>query len=338
MKIFLTLLLSATTATLCAAYEDRQTPIRDAIKAKREARVADREDKAAAAKVETVKIMHGGVEREALVQSPAQPAASRPVVIVLHGGTRGANDIFERTGWPQIATRERLLLVAPQGIDNQWNDGRETTVSGTLSKADDVGFLTNLIDILVRNHGADRRAIFVTGVSNGGLMTMRFSCEQASSVSAIAPVIATLPEIMVETCKAAPPMPALFMAGTADPIMTYDGKPGPLAQRRGPSAPMLSMSATLDLWRLRNGCQDKVDAKDLPDISKNDASTVTRIDYRLCKSEAPVVHYKVNGGGHQMPSLKSLQMSSQFAKLLGPQNNDVEGPEEIWHFFAAQRK
>jgi poly(3-hydroxybutyrate) depolymerase len=47
-----------------------------------------------------------------------------------------------------------------------------------------------------------------------------------------------------------------------------------------------------------------------------------------------VVHYRINGGGHQMPSLIPQDLPARFAQLVGQQNNDIEGPEEIWRFFA----
>jgi polyhydroxybutyrate depolymerase len=337
MKIGSMLLFTAMSALVGTSCIGRETPIRDRIKERREARAAERQAKPKGA-IETIKVVHDGLDRAFMLQMPTQKGALTPVLIVLHGGTRGAEDIFERTSWPAIAKRERLILAAPQGIDNQWNDGRETTLSGKRSTADDVGFLDALIAKLVSDHGADPRAIFVTGVSNGGLMTMRLACERSASVTAIAPVIATMPEVMAPACKAAAPVPALFMAGTADPLMTYDGQPSALAARRGPTAPMLSMPATLDLWRIRNGCSDKGGVRDLADVSRDDQSTVSVIEYRPCTSRAPVIHYRVNGGGHQLPSLKPQQLSPQFAKLLGPQNNDIEGPEEIWKFFAAQMR
>jgi polyhydroxybutyrate depolymerase len=312
---------------------------RERARAARAERVAASAGRAAdLSSTQTLTLDVGGFKRSALVQLPDRPRGLLPVVIALHGGTREASDILERTSWPEVAKREGILLVAPQGENNQWNDGRGSTISGRQSTANDVAFLAALIATLVSEHGADPNAIFVTGVSNGGLMTMRLACEQPGLVAAIAPVISTLPQALTKSCQTAAPVAALFMAGTADPLMTYDGKPSAMLERRGTSAPMLSMPATLELWRLRNRCEDKGGAQDLPDINKLDQSTVTRIEYRPCKSGAPVVHYRINGGGHQMPSLKPQQLSPQFAKLLGPQNSDIEGTEEIWRFFAARIK
>jgi polyhydroxybutyrate depolymerase len=355
-KLSLFVSAAALVASACAG---RESPIRDKIRAAREARVAGAEGSTLRERIkaarearagkgnlrngdigggQTLTVDVGGLSRTAILQEPKQAGGRVPVVIALHGGTRQASDIFDRTSWPQIARREGVLLVAPQGENNQWNDGRASTISGKESTADDVAFLSALIDVLVRDHNADPRAIFLTGVSNGGLMTMRFACERGSSVGAAAPVIATLPQALATTCRSASPVPALFMAGTADPLMTYDGKPSAILAKRGDTAPMLSMPATLDLWRQRNRCEDKGTARDLPDLNKNDQSTVTRIDYGPCASGAPVVHYRINGGGHQLPSLQPQQMSSRFSQFLGPQNSDIDGPEEVWRFFAAQGK
>jgi polyhydroxybutyrate depolymerase len=353
------ILFTSAAFVITSACSGGESPIRDKIRAQREARAGGTEDGTLRERIkaarearaaerggpreqrsdgETLTIDVGGLSRTAILQEPKRAGGRVPVVIALHGGTREASDIFARTSWPQIARREGVLLVAPQGENNQWNDGRGSTISGKESTADDVAFLSALIDVLVRAHNADPRAIFFTGVSNGGLMTMRFACERASSVGAAAPVIATLPQALVASCRGASPVPALFMAGTADPLMTYDGKPSAILTKRGDTAPMLSIPATLDLWRKRNRCEDKGTARDLPDLNKNDQSTVTRIDYRPCASGAPVIHYRINGGGHQQPSLQPQQVSSRFSQFLGPQNNDIDGPEEIWRFFAAQVK
>jgi polyhydroxybutyrate depolymerase len=332
-------LVSAAIIFVASASSSGEASIRDRIKAARQARAAERAgDTGRRGQGNILTLDVGGLSRTAILQAPARTNGRVPVVIALHGGTREASDIFQQTSWPQIARREGVFLVAPQGENKQWNDGRGSTISGKESTADDVAFLSALIDVLVREHNADPRAIFFTGVSNGGLMTMRFACERASSVGAAAPVIATLPQALAASCRAASPVPALFMAGTADPLMTYDGKPSAILTKRGDTAPMLSIPATLDLWRKRNRCEDKGTARDLPDLNKNDQSTVTRIDYRPCASGSPVVHFRINGGGHQQPSLQPQQMSSRFSQFLGPQNNDIEGPEEIWRFFAAQAK
>jgi polyhydroxybutyrate depolymerase len=324
------------TVLLSSACQSRDHPLRDRIKAARAARAAQNAPPPAASDSVTTTLDFEGIAREYMLQAPNVAKARVPVVVVLHGATRSAADIFDRTSWPQIAKRENFLLVAPNGINGQWNDGRGDTISGKNSDANDVGFLTALIEKLVRDNNADPSAVFVTGVSNGGMMTIRYSCERTPRLAAVAPVIAAMPVALEALCRKAGPVPALFIPGTADPVITYDGKPSALTARRGPTPPMLSIPSTIDLWRDRNGCGAPLNSFDLPNRDRNDQSTVTRIAYHPCKSGSPLVMLRVNGGGHQQPAIPRAANPGPLARILGPQNGDIDGPEEIWRFFAAQ--
>jgi polyhydroxybutyrate depolymerase len=326
--------LIASAVTLCAtAANSRPHPLLDRIRAARAANHSQVPVNPQSSNAQSISLEVNGVTRTALVQQARVNGGARPLVIVLHGGTRPASDVFERSSWPDIARRDNIVLIAPQGIDNQWNDGRTATMSGKASTADDVAFLSALIDAAVRDYHVDRKAVFVTGASNGGLMTMRFACDRPDQVTAIAAVIATLPESRVAACRSGKPVPALFMAGTADPIMTFDGRPSEIGARRGNNVPMLSMPATIALWRERNGCGIAESATNLPDLDRKDQSTVTRIDYRACSSKSVVLFFRVNGGGHQEPSLRPSNLPAFAARLLGPQNHDIDGPEQVWTFF-----
>ena len=59
------------------------------------------------------------------------------------------------------------------------------------NNVDDVGFFAALIGKLTAEGGADPRRVYVTGISNGGLMTHRLGCELADKITAIAPVVRT---------------------------------------------------------------------------------------------------------------------------------------------------
>jgi polyhydroxybutyrate depolymerase len=331
-------LVAVSLSLVTTATYGRDHPLRDRIQAMRAAhkgdpRVSNAGTKGALSAPTLITINQGGVSREALVQSPAGSLRPRGLVIVLHGGTRPASDIFDRSSWPEIAARENVVLVAPQGLNNQWNDGRDATISGTASSADDVGFLAALIDTMVRDYHVDRNAVFISGASNGGLMTMRFSCDRPDQVIAMAPVIAALPQSQSQSCGTGKAVPALFMAGTADPIMTFDGSPSTRSGKGGSNVPMLSIPQTVALWRDRNGCGAKESSKTFPDLDRSDRSTVTSISYGPCRTGASVALFRVDGGGHQQPSLSRSGSSALLTSQLGPQNHDVDGPEQIWAFF-----
>jgi polyhydroxybutyrate depolymerase len=281
-------------------------------------------------------LLSGGIVREYFVQAPAANGTPRAVVIALHGGTRPASDIFERSAWPAVAMRHGFILVAPQGMNKQWNDGRKQTASGTVSNADDVGFIVQLVAELVAKDRADRARIFVTGASNGGMMSLRLACDRADLVAGIAPTIAAMPEAMREACKPTRPLPVMMIAGTADRLMTYDGSAARRFSKR-PQDPISSIPETFAFWRRINGCGLPAREEALSDLDPSDGSTITLMTGVNCKS-ARVSLYRVNGGGHREPSLsRENEGRGLIARMLGPQNHDIEAADAIWAFLSATR-
>jgi polyhydroxybutyrate depolymerase len=281
-------------------------------------------------------LSHEGIAREYFAQVPMGTGAHRAVVIALHGGTRPASDIFTRSAWPDVAMRQSFILVAPQGVNNQWNDGRKQTTSGKVSTADDVGFIARLIEDIVAKDGADPAHVFVTGPSNGGMMSLRLACDRADLFAGIAPTIAAMPVAMREACKPARPVPVIMMAGTVDPLMTYDGSAaGRLLQR--PRDPMSSIPETFAFWARINGCGLPAQEESLPDLDPSDGSTITLMTGVNCRF-APVWLYRVNGGGHREPSLsRENEGQGPISRMLGPRNHDIEAAEAIWSFLSKRR-
>jgi len=278
----------------------------------------------------------GGLDRSYFILTPANTSARRPVVIALHGGTRPATDIFKHSAWPDVAMRSDIILVAPQGVNNQWNDGRKQTASGKTSTADDVGFLSQLIAELIARDRADPARIFLTGASNGGMMSFRFACERADLLAGFAPTIASMPVAMREACKPSRPLAVIMIAGTADPLMTYDGDPvRRLIQR--PQDPMSGIPESFAFWVRFNRCGLPVREESLPDLDPGDGSTVTVLAGVNCAA-ARTTLLRVNGGGHREPSLsRTPTASGPIAWMLGPQNRDIETAAAIWSFFSANR-
>jgi polyhydroxybutyrate depolymerase len=119
-----------------------------------------------------------------------------PLVLVLHGNTQQGDDMRTRTSWPDVATREGFVAVFPDGLNRAWNDlrGDDGRAGRSPPKGtDDVAFLTALVAKFVRDRVADPKRIYVTGVSNGGHMTMTLACTHAGLFAAAASVIANSP-------------------------------------------------------------------------------------------------------------------------------------------------
>jgi len=275
----------------------------------------------------------GGVTRTYSAVIPkATPA---PLVLVLHGNTQQGVDMQTRTSWPQVAQREGFIAVFPDGLNRSWADGRsDASRTGVLPPpgTDDTGFLTSLIAKFVNDGLADPKRIYVTGVSNGGAMTMTLVCRHAELFAAAGSVIANLTAEMAKACAPSGPVPILMMNGTADPLMAYGGGRG--TSRYAPD--VLSTDATVAFWRKVNGCAEANRiAIALPDVNKDDKSTVTRFDSD-CPVDRDVVLYRVEGGGHRMPgAFPDARFVGAVDAILGPQNRDIDGAETIWAFFKA---
>ena len=285
---------------------------------------------ASAAPADSINI--DGVTRTFTVKLPkARPA---PLVVVLHGNTQTGEDMISRTSWPQLARRENIGLVFPDGLNRAWADLRSnskralrTPPAGT----DDVGFIARLVEKFVGDGSADPKRIYVTGVSNGGAMTMTMVCERADLFAAAASVIINLTDEFAAACHPSRPVPILMMNGTADPLVPYRGGRG---SSRFAADGFWSTEKTLDFWRHVNGCDGQDSASvDLADSDHDDKTTVTRIESR-CPRGGDVVLYRINDGGHRMPgSFSDARFPRAVDFMLGPQNHDIDGAEVIWGFF-----
>lgn len=287
-----------------------------------------------AASADTVDV--NGVKRSYTAQLPAKKPA--PLVVVLHGKTQRGADMVARTAWPQLARREGLAVVFPDGLNHAWADARTKAgpaLRGPPEGTDDVAFIAKLIEKLVADGTADAKRVYVTGISNGGAMAMTLACARADLLAAAASVIMNLTDEAAVTCHPSRPLPILIMNGTADPLVPYEGGRG---SGYYAADGFWSTDETLAFWRKLNGCDaDELTEADLPDRSPTDQSTVTRISSR-CPAGHDVVLYRVNRGGHRMPGFAPDARFPKVATgLLGPQNSDIDGAETMWAFFSQFR-
>ncbi|MBA7607153.1 hypothetical protein ES703_14311 [subsurface metagenome] len=280
------------------------------------------------ASAETIKV--GQTTRHYSAQFPELKLA--PLVIVLHGNTQTGADMVTRTAWPAVAKRENFAVVFPDGLNHSWADLRPNNLrAGRVPPhgTDDVAFITRLVEKFIADGSADPRRIYVTGISNGGAMTMTLACKRADLFAAAASVIMNLTEQSASACHPSRPVPILMMNGTADPLIPYNGGRG---TSRFAVDGFWSADKTLAFWRKNNGCDAKATTTDLADTDTADRSTVTRIDSN-CPAGRDVVLYRVNDGGHRMPGSADARFPRLANTFLGPQNRDIDGAETIWAFF-----
>lgn len=290
----------------------------------------------------------GGVERWFLVQPPLDTSRPAAVLLVLHGGTQSMRRLFAldagaSRGWPELARRENLLLLVPNGThagsgnaasdDQNWNDLREDVARE--SKADDVAFIAALLDWAHAQHHIDRSRVYVTGASNGGMMSFRLLIEVPERFAAAAAFVAALPADSSRIRRPALPTPLLLANGTRDPLVIYEG--GSIAGKRGKTQPV---PATVAWWIDANrAAREAPGATTLPDTDPGDRCTIEQRDHPALAGGAPVRVVTMQGGGHSMPSARYALPDSLFMRrYIGPVCRDVEAVELAWEFLSAHRR
>ncbi len=144
------------------------------------------------------KIMVNGVERQYLIYVPTTYSSEHPVplLLALHGGSGNAKQFEDETGFNQIAQREGFIVVYPDGLGSfkyslhVWNSGYIKVASNM--GTDDVGFLAALIANLEETYSIDTSRVYLTGHSNGGMITDRMAAEHPELFAAIAPVSSSI--------------------------------------------------------------------------------------------------------------------------------------------------
>lgn len=271
-------------------------------------------------------------ERRYLVQ-PVPGGKGLPVVILLHGGTQDARRIWKQTSLPTLGLEKHFIMVAPDGLDGHWNDGRGSTIAADApSSADDLAFLDAVIADVVARDGGDPNAVFMAGVSNGGFMTMHFVCSGRYPLRAGANLISTLPVAAQGACHPRHPTPWLSLNGTTDTLIPFDGQPAGARRRGGEQPALLSAEATFDFFATKAGCTGAGESRHLPDLDPRDGSTVLMTE-KACPGGGHATRYVVEGGGHITPGLK---VGPVIARMVGGANMDVDTGTLLWSFFQSR--
>ncbi len=276
---------------------------------------------------------HGGLERSYHLYEPKTPSGSMPLVLLLHGGGGvidnhigvGSHD-WPHQVWLDIADEDGLMLLVPQGIDEHWNCCRSDC--GGCPETDDVGFLVDLIDDVAGRYEIDRSRVYVTGESNGGLMSMRLAQEAPEVFAAVGPVIALMPENNECDVSSELPVPIIYQLGTEDRAIPYEGG----ASSFETTGSFLSKDASVQYWLDRNQCEDQPTSSDYEDLDRWDRSTAHREDWGCPATGTAVSVIILDGAGHNAPSIE-VRVSLIWEALTGQQNHDIEGARELWAFM-----
>jgi len=259
----------------------------------------------------TGNIMHNGINRNYRLRLPKNHSVNEqiPLVFNLHGFTSNAVQQELYSGMNTVADAERFAVCYPNGIGNAWNVGWTFG-----SSADDVGFISLLIDDLSTKYNLNKNKVYSCGMSNGGFMSYKLACELSDKIVAIASVTGSMTPGSTASCNPENLVPIMEIHGTEDNTVAYNGT----------ANISIAIPTVLKFWQNKNECDLDPIIEMVPNINLSDNTTSEKHTYVNCKNDKEVVHYKVLGGAHTWPGT---------GIIVGITSQDFNASATIWAFF-----
>jgi polyhydroxybutyrate depolymerase len=280
--------------------------------------------------------IHNDLERTFHIYFPSlyNESVQLPLVIALHG--RGGNGesmiLVTRKGFDKLADKEGFIVVYPDGIELNWNDGRmdeEANDRAHRENIDDVGFISALIDSMIKDYNIDPKQVYITGISNGAIMSYRLARELSHKITAIAPVDGSIPSLFNTEFSPSRHVSVLAINNVNDPIVPFEGGDIYGHFHSVKLGKVLSVDESIGIWVKQNMCSTIPVVTEEPDRDPKDGTRVTRKEYINNTDGTEVILYSIDGGGHTWPG------GFQYlpAWIIGKTSRDIDANEVIWSFF-----
>jgi polyhydroxybutyrate depolymerase len=286
-----------------------------------------------------------GLHRDYRLHVPPAAASGKPLPLVLnlHGATQNAQLEEITTDMDPNADMNGYLVAYPNGTriskvltpdpvaknaQYGWNAGMCCGLPVT-KHINDVGFLLKVISDIAAKTPVDLRRVYMTGISNGGMMAYAMAAEASGHVAAISSVSGQVEIPVIHPTRA---VPTMEFHSVNDPIAKFDGTPSTNPLDR------LSVMQGIDQWVKADGCDKKPTtgttiAGAADSISAGE--TATPITYTHCRSGAEVALWRFTGSGHVWPG-SPLNMGPEKNWILAGVGRGiilVDADETMWQFF-----
>lgn len=273
-------------------------------------------------------VEYQAVRRQVIVvNAAASQVVPKPLLVVLHGRRQPDEPLITSPRLDELAQREGFVVAYSAGVEGRWNYPQQVTEPRMVGDvpADDIGFVLRVIDVLVGEKIADAKRIYVSGTSNGAFLSFGLMCLASERIAGAAVLIASMFEKQVSACKPTRNVPVVAVAGTNDTIVPYDGWLYP-ADR------LTSIAETMEFWRQRHGCTGQKRAL-LPRGQEGDPTRVVQIDWTGCRPDGAVTLFRVQGGGHTLPSRQPQPPDQGQGIPKERRSTAIETSEVVWTFL-----
>jgi polyhydroxybutyrate depolymerase len=295
-----------------------------------------------------VHLSFGGRDRDYRVHVPPAAAVGRPLPLVINMAGATQNGLIEEilSDMDPNADRNGYVVVYPDGtriskvltpdpVAKQaqygWNAGECCGLPVT-RKINDVGFLVLekvIADVATRTP-INLRRVYMTGISNGGMMAYAMAAEDSTHVAAMASVSGQVEIPVIHPTRS---VPTMEFHSVNDPIAKFNGVPN-----KNPLL-VLSVMQGIRQWVKADGCASTPhDGATIVGAagSISAGQTATQITYGRCRDGAKVVLWRFTGSGHVWPgsTLNTGPKSSWILTGSGRGIVLISADETMWKFFS----
>lgn len=277
---------------------------------------------ATAAGASEVQFSVDGMVRRAIVVNANPSASPRPAVIVLHGGAGNAAMQRSRTRFDKVASAHDFMVAYAEGSEfrpgmHAWNTGY--LMRRQVQDVDDIAYFDTLIAKLISDHRADPKRIFMTGGSNGAMMTLIYAVKRPEKLAAIAPVVGAMFSFDQSPAR---PVPILLINGAKDDEVPIEGgmSRNPMVSRNQ-QAPYKPLSETVQFWVRAN--------KSSPQPHVVAEGSLTTTTYPAQSGGAVTVSIVDADGGHGWPGTDARGGGQAPIQAFN-------GADRVWQFFKDQ--
>ena len=220
--------------------------------------------------------------RDVYVYAPSGIADNSPLLMSFHGMDQDPNYQQSNTHWEAVADTAGFVVAYPKGATgySTWD----------ISGDQDTKWITQIIDQLANDYKIDKKRVYMSGFSMGGMLSYHAMGKIADKIAAFAPCSGYL---MMGAGTAQRPVPIFHTHGTSDNVVGYDG-----------------LENNLKNYRDQFKCPSQAEVESNHPNSENRATLYT---WGPCENGIYVKHLKLEGRQHS-PSKADVSDIWNFVK------------------------